>query len=154
MRFREVLLSAAAVVVLAGEGSAQGFLRLRTVCQDSATTQAAMTLCTESDLLAAGNKLTQLLAELRSSLSSSHFHGLDSAQTAWHVYIQAECGWEASAWRSGTMESMMRASCLEAATWVRVRELAPLLCGLERAEPRCRAAEPYLRQARSVLIRP
>jgi uncharacterized protein YecT (DUF1311 family) len=151
---REVLLSAVAATVLAAPGSAQGFLRLRSGCLDSASTQAAMTYCTETDLLAARNGLNQLLVELRSSLPPSQFSGLDSAQAAWRVYIQAECAWEASAYQGGTLEAMVQSSCLEAATWQRVRELAPLLCGLERAEPRCRAAEPYLRQARSLLLRP
>jgi uncharacterized protein YecT (DUF1311 family) len=151
---REVLVSALAAAVLASPGSAQGFLNLRTSCQDSASTQAAMTACTETDLLAARDRLYQLVAELRGSLPSPHFSGLDSAQAAWRVYVQTECAWEASAYRGGTMEPMMHSSCLEAATWHRIRELAPLLCGLERAEPRCRASEPYLRQARTSLSRP
>jgi uncharacterized protein YecT (DUF1311 family) len=121
---------------------------------DSAATQASMAGCTESDLLTARDRLTKLLAELRTTLPSSHFSGLDSAQAAWRLYIQAECVWEASAYRGGSLEPMMRASCQEAATWLRVRELAPLLCGLDRAEPRCRAAEPYLKQAQTGLNRP
>jgi len=151
---RKLLVSALAAGVLAGQGSAQGFLNLRTGCQDSATTQAAMAGCTITDLLAARSRLNQLLVELRGSLPSPHFSGLDSAQAAWGLYIQTECAWEASAYRGGTMEAMMNSSCLEAATWHRIRELAPLLCGLERAEPRCRASEPYLRQARTSLSRP
>ncbi len=38
---REVLLSAVAATVLAAPGSAQGFLRPRSGCLDSASTQAA-----------------------------------------------------------------------------------------------------------------
>lgn len=151
---RALLLSAAATAVIAASGSAQGFLNLRTGCQDSATTQAAMTGCTQTDLLAARKRLNQLLAELRTTLPAPHISGLDSAQVAWRLYTQTECAWEASAYRGGTLEAMMHSSCLEAATWHRVRELAPLLCGLDRAEPRCRVAEPYLRQARNALSRP
>ena len=145
---------AVASALLATPASAQGFLRMRSGCLDSASTQLIMNRCTETDLTAAQERLSQLLAELRRNLPQPQFGGLDSAQTAWGAYIVAECGWEASAYRGGTLELMMRISCLEAATWSRVRELAPLLCGLERAEPRCRAAEPYLKQARLLLIRP
>ena len=154
MSARELLLSALGAALIAGPLSAQGFLRLRTLCMDSAATQAAMVGCTETDLVAAGDRLSKLLTELRKRLPSPHFSGLDSAQAAWRVFIEVECVWEASAYRGGSLEAMMRASCLEAATWVRVRELAPLLCGLERAEPRCRAAEPYLKRAQASLLRP
>jgi uncharacterized protein YecT (DUF1311 family) len=151
---RTLLLSVAATALFAGPGTAQGFLNLRTGCQDSASTQAAMSVCTETDLLAARKRLNQLLAELRTTLPALHYSGLDSAQVAWRLYTQTECAWEATAYRGGSLEAMMHSSCLEAATWHRVRELAPLLCGLDRAEPRCRVAEPYLRLARNALTRP
>jgi len=154
MRVRELLLFATLSGAMMTPVGAQGFLRLRSGCLDSASTQVVMTHCTETDLGVARVRLSQLLVELRRNLPQPQFSGLDSAQAAWGGYIQAECAWEASAYRGGTLEPMMRSSCLVTATWLRVRELAPLLCGLERAEPRCHAAEPYLKQARLLLIRP
>lgn len=154
MRLAALLLSVVAPAILVTPAAGQGFLRMRSGCLDSASTQGVMDRCTETDLTFARARLNQLLLDLRGSLPKEQFSGLDSAQVAWGAYIVAECAWEGSAYRGGSLELMMRTSCLETATWLRVRELAPLLCGLDRAEPRCRAAEPYLKQARLLLIRP
>jgi uncharacterized protein YecT (DUF1311 family) len=154
MRLGALLLSAITPAMLVTPAAGQGFLRMRSGCLDSASTQVVMDRCTETDLTLARARLDQLLIELHGRLPNAQFSGLDSAQVAWGAYVVAECGWEASAYRGGSLELMMRTSCLETATWLRVRELAPLLCGLDRAEPRCRAAEPYLKQARLLLIRP
>jgi uncharacterized protein YecT (DUF1311 family) len=113
-------------------------------CPDSATNQGAMTVCSGEAFKGADRRLTELIAELRDSLSPPQRAQLDSTQRAWSTYAAVQCRLESAVYEGGTMSSMQVSRCRRGLAERRIKELAPLLCNLGAPpEQPCQAAERY-----------
>jgi uncharacterized protein YecT (DUF1311 family) len=138
------LLSLAVLALLPAALAAQDTAHV--ACADTALTQASMTRCAGTALRQARDRLDSLITELRSVLAVSERPGLDSTQSLWQAYSVAQCRWEGSAFEGGSMQPMQVAYCRASLTEARIRELAPLLCGLD-AQTDCPRASHYITTA-------
>ncbi|EPX86330.1 Uncharacterized protein putative in bacteria [Rubellimicrobium thermophilum DSM 16684] len=119
-----VLLSCLLLALPPGRGAAQ------TGDCTAPTTQATMNLCAMEAWLAADDALNAAYARAVSAIEALDPDGsrglealLREAQRAWIVFRDAACEAEAALYAGGSIEPLIRATCLERLTVERTRDL-------------------------------
>jgi uncharacterized protein YecT (DUF1311 family) len=95
---------------------------------DKADTQAALDLCAAKELDAADKELSHVRKALTKELKDPTARtALQGAETAWDLYRDAECKFEASGVAGGSAEHMVVAYCQAQRTRTRIRVLTRIL---------------------------
>jgi uncharacterized protein YecT (DUF1311 family) len=95
-------------------------------CADPRT-QHDMNVCAAQELARADSVLNARYQELVGSMPSAQLELLRTAQRAWIRFRDAECAYQASAFEGGSMQPMVRSSCLARLTEARAEELGRML---------------------------
>ena len=95
-------------------------------CAD-AQTQSAMNQCAIDEYKKADAELNRVYQQLLPKLEATHQEKLKAAQRAWISFRDADCEYEAFAFEGGSMQPLIRYSCLEAATKTRTNQLRGFL---------------------------
>lgn len=95
-------------------------------CPD-ARTQHDLNVCAAQDLVRADSVLNARYQALVGSMPSVQLELLRTAQRAWIRFRDAECAYQASAFEGGSMQPMVRSSCLARLTDARAAELGTML---------------------------
>jgi uncharacterized protein YecT (DUF1311 family) len=110
--------------------------------------QQSMNACFADGARNATNRMQQLIAELKTSLTADAFTRLFAVQTKWLDYRDNQCKWQASFFEGGSMQPTVYWSCVESATWTRIDELKYQLCeggGMTGSCERSQHYDPLLR---------
>ncbi len=90
-------------------------------------TQHDMNVCAAQELARADRVLNERYQELAGSMPPVQLELLRTAQRAWIRFRDAECAYQASAFEGGSMQPMVRSSCLARLTEKRAAELGEML---------------------------
>ncbi len=96
----------------------------------SAPNQSAMNICADDDYKTADRDLNAQYAETRKAVLAYDAEGdkmLIAAQRAWVVFRDAHCAASSFAFKGGSMEPFMKASCLAVTTRARTAQLKRML---------------------------
>ncbi|HST58217.1 MAG TPA: lysozyme inhibitor LprI family protein [Longimicrobium sp.] len=113
------LLAAGAPACLAAQDG-------KSVCPD-ARTQHEMNVCAAQELARADRVLNERYPELVRTMPPVQLELLRTAQRAWIRFRDAECAYQASVFEGGSMQPMVRSSCLARLTEERAAELGEML---------------------------
>lgn len=91
------------------------------------TTQSAMNICAEDEYKKADAELNRVYRQLLPKLEAAHQEKLKAAQRAWLAFRDAHCECEAFAFDGGSMQPLMRFSCLDGETHTRTQQLQAFL---------------------------
>lgn len=94
-------------------------------------TQTAMNECADREYKAADLALNKIYKQLLSKLEGEQREGLKRVEQAWLKYRDANCDFEASFVEGGSMQPLVRSSCLADLTKKRTAELRRQLESLE-----------------------
>lgn len=90
---------------------------------ENAKTQSEMNQCSAAAYRAADKDLNAVYGSLKEKLDPDLFVKLQAAQRAWVAYRDANCEAESALYEGGSIQPMIRSSCLERATRSRIDEL-------------------------------
>lgn len=107
------------LLLIAGPAAAQ-------VNCDNATTQADMNRCAALDLQRANDEINATYADLRRGLSKAQQEELRQIQLAWIRFKDLQCQLESSVAEGGSMQPLLRDTCLTTLTNQRNTELRSL----------------------------
>ena len=126
----------------AGLTAAQDRLTTPVDCAAPAT-QRAMHVCAERAAAESVEKLTQLLQELRPSLSAQEAAALDTIQQAWSNVREQNCAWQRDLFQGGSTGPLIYWNCVQSQTASRIDQLKILLCEGRGMTGPCEASEKY-----------
>ena len=112
-------LAAAAPAVLAAQDGKEA-------CAD-ARTQHDMNVCAAQDLARVDSVLNARYQELVRTMPPAQLELLRTAQRAWIRFRDAECAHQVSAFEGGSMQPMVRSSCLARLTEARIEDLERII---------------------------
>lgn len=95
-------------------------------CAD-AQSQNEMNQCAFEEYKKADAELNRVYQQLLPKLEAAHQEKLKAAQRAWITFRDADCEYEAFAFEGGSMQPLIRYSCLETATKARTAQLRGFL---------------------------
>ena len=95
-------------------------------CAD-ARSQSEMNQCAFDEYKKADAELNHVYQQLLPKLEAAHQEKLKAAQRAWVTFRDADCEYEAFAFEGGSMQPLIRYSCLETATKARTAQLLGFL---------------------------
>jgi uncharacterized protein YecT (DUF1311 family) len=95
----------------------------------NAVTQAEMNRCAFDEYQKADAELNRIYPQVMSKLGAEHKEKLKAAQIAWIKFRDAHCECEAAVVEGGSMEPLLRATCLEQTTRDRTKQLLKLAEG-------------------------
>lgn len=87
------------------------------------TAQNEMNRCAADEYKKADAELNKVYQQLLPKIEGEHKEKLRLAQRAWIAFRDAHCEYEAFAFEGGTMQPLIRFSCLETATRERTKQL-------------------------------
>lgn len=87
------------------------------------TAQNDMNRCAADEYKKADAELNRVYQQLLPKVEGEHKEKLKIAQRAWIAFRDAHCEYEAFSFEGGTMQPLIRFSCLEAATRERTKQL-------------------------------
>ncbi|MBI1760172.1 MAG: DUF1311 domain-containing protein [Acidobacteria bacterium] len=87
------------------------------------TAQNDMNRCAADEYKKADAELNKVYQQLLPKLEGEHKEKLKVAQRAWLAFRDAHCEFEAFSFEGGSMQPLMRDSCLEAVTRERTKQL-------------------------------
>jgi uncharacterized protein YecT (DUF1311 family) len=87
---------------------------------DDPQTQADMNLCANEAYQLADADLSRVYQQLLQSLPASDREALNEAETAWLIYRDLNCEFEASLFEGGSIQPLMYYSCMERMTDERI----------------------------------
>ena len=114
-----VLLCGSALVAVAQKPAAQ---TKKQPCAD-AQNQQEMNRCAAEEYKKADAELNRVYQQLLPKLEAAHKEKLKAAQRSWLAFRDAHCDYEAFIFEGGTMQPLIQASCLEAVTRERTKQL-------------------------------
>lgn len=94
---------------------------------NNATTQADINQCANAGYKKADAQLNKAYREVYSRVDATRVPQLKVAQNAWIRFRDADCSFQTSSARGGSMYASVLASCLEGKTSARTKELSALL---------------------------
>ncbi|WP_025370705.1 lysozyme inhibitor LprI family protein [Advenella mimigardefordensis] len=94
---------------------------------NNATTQADINQCANADYKHADAQLNKAYREVYSRADATLVPQLKTAQNAWIKFRDADCSFQTSSARGGSMYASVLAGCLEVKTLARTKELSALL---------------------------
>ena len=128
-QFSQIVIVALPILTLLGgvkTAVAQSF-ETQTQAQSSncenPQTQTQMNICASEEFARADAQLNQVYQELLPMLSPQRKEQLIKAQKAWILFKEANCEFEASRVSGGSMEPLIRATCLTEQTTKRTADL-------------------------------
>jgi uncharacterized protein YecT (DUF1311 family) len=95
-------------------------------CAD-AQTQSEMNQCAYEEYKKADAELNKTYQQLLPKLEAARQERLKTAQRAWIAFRDADCEYEAAEYEGGSMQPLIRYSCLESATRNRTAQLRGFL---------------------------
>jgi uncharacterized protein YecT (DUF1311 family) len=101
---------------------------------DDAGSQFEMNQCADKEYRAADAELNAVYQRLAAKLDVESRARLKTVETAWLKYRDANCEYESSFYRGGTMRPMIHAFCLARVTGARTEELKGQIEELEQFE--------------------
>lgn len=94
---------------------------------NNASTQADINQCAAADYQKVDVQLNKAYREVYSKADATQVPQLKAAQNAWIKFRDADCSFQTSSARGGSMYASVLAGCLEAKTSARTEELSALL---------------------------
>lgn len=117
-----VLLTGAASQKSSGRKAKTAQPSKKSACADLMT-QGAMNRCAEDEYRKADAELNRIYPQVMAKLSSEHKQKLKAAQLAWIQFRDAHCDCQAFTFDGGTMQPLIKFSCLESETNARIKQL-------------------------------
>lgn len=111
IQFAAMLLGVLACLLPADRQAAYG-ARPQTDCMDQALTTMDMVKCSEKRYHQAITLLDKRYDALEASLDEEGRGKLKTAQIAWLMYRDAQCGFEADRFRGGTLANVIALECM------------------------------------------
>jgi uncharacterized protein YecT (DUF1311 family) len=90
---------------------------------ESASSQAEASACAHREYVAADAELNRVYNRLAAKLEADEKASLKDAEVAWLKYRDANCEFESSFYKGGTMRPMIESFCLTRMTKARTAEL-------------------------------
>ena len=90
---------------------------------DDPQSQAEMNICADKQFKAADAELNRVYAGLAAKLEAGARAKLKAAEVSWLKYRDDNCEYEAAPFDGGSMQPLIRSSCLERMTRARTAEL-------------------------------
>lgn len=122
-----------ALLLVFPSAAAQERKKQKTPCDDAGS-QHEMTRCANSAYTAADKELNEVYRRLTAKLDAEARASLKAAEAAWLKYRDANCEYESSFYRGGTMRPMVHAFCLARVTRARAEELKGQLEDLDQLD--------------------
>ncbi len=94
--------------------------------------QAEMNICAEERFKAADAALNRVYGQLAAKEEGDSRARLKAAEVSWLKYRDDNCAYEAAGFEGGSMQPLIRASCLERMTKARTAELREQLKEFDR----------------------
>ena len=95
----------------------------RDPCGDDAQSQSEMNICADKKFKAADAVLNRVYNQLAAKLEAGARAKLKAAEVSWLKYRDDNCDYEAAQFEGGSMQPLIRSSCLERMTKARTAEL-------------------------------
>ena len=99
---------------------------------DDPQSQAEMNICADERFRAADAALNRVYGQLAAKEEGDSRAKLKAAEVSWLKYRDDNCAYEAASFEGGSMQPLIRSSCLERMTKARTAELREQLKGYDQ----------------------